>query len=994
LWLLLAAARDGGAVAIAAFVAEGGAPRVAALLADRARLTDSDAETLRALAAAAPGPEDAGPGADVAAHARWLDVLGRESLTRRFYRALEREVRGLAATAEGRADEAARRELALLNASRLLFLSFLEAKGWLDGDRRFLARRFERCMDAGGGFHRRVLLPLFFGTLNTPWARRAPAARALGVVPFLNGGLFQRTPLERQHGALRFADEALGRLFAEVLGRYRFTAREDSAVWSEAAVDPEMLGRAFESLMSASERRSTGAFYTPPPLVERITGEALAHALGGAGTSPVAARVLLEGGEPAPGEVPALRTAVERLRVIDPACGSGALLVRALERLAAIRVLLGDARPVADVRRAVLSGSIFGVDVNPTAVWLCELRLWLSVSIDCEASDPRRVPPLPNLDHNVRVGDSLAGGRFEADIAPGRGVGRALAARRERYVRASGARKRTLGRALEREERIRAAALLDARIARLAADRRELAVAARARDLFGSRRGATAADRARLASLRAELRVLRARRRALAAGGPLPFAFATHFPEAAAAGGFDVVVANPPWVRPHHVDGALVAHPALRAAFRSWREAPWEAGADGAGAGRGFAGQVDLAALFVEQSLALARPGSVVSLLVPAKLWRSLAGGGVRRVVLDESSVLALEDLSDARDGFDAATYPSLLVARRRIRSGEAVPALPHALAAAVHRGRSVTRWTMPAHVLPFDESPGSPWLLLPEEVRSSFDRLRAAGAPLGAVLPARVTLGVKCGCNDAFVVRVPDDAGRPHAALARVRAGPREGLVERGLLRPLVRGETLAPWRARPTEPDHEMIVWTHGEDGAPLAELPPHAAAWLAPWRRRLARRADARGDAPWWTLFRVESARSDRARVVWADIGRSPRAAVLLPGDRTVVLNSCYVAPCASTEDALALAALLSGPVAAAWLDALAEPARGGYRRYLAWTMSLLPVPRDWRRARELLAPLGERASCGEPPTTIELTDAALEAYRLARRDVGPLLAWAGR
>src|SRR6185503_13978444 len=103
---------------------------------------------------------------------------------------------------------------------------------------------------------------------------------------------------------------------------------------------------------------------------------------------------------------------------------------------------------------------------------------------------------------------------------------------------------------------------------------------------------------------------------------------------------------------------------------------------------------------------------------------------------------------------------------------------------------------------------------------------------------------------------------------------------------------------------------------------------ARWLSKWRRELVARTDARHGSRWWSLFRTESARSDRARVVWADVGREPRACVLPAGDATVALNTCYVARCSDQTDALALAALLNSPMARAWLNAVAEPARGGY------------------------------------------------------------------
>lgn len=187
------------------------------------------------------------------------------------------------------------------------------------------------------------------------------------------------------------------------------------------------------------------------------------------------------------------------------------------------------------------------------------------------------------------------------------------------------------------------------------------------------------------------------------------------------------------------------------------------------------------------------------------------------------------------------------------------------------------------------------------------------------------------------------------------------------------------------------EHIIWTHDATDAPLAKLPPHAQRWLSHWRRELSARSDARPASRWWSLFRTEGARKDRPRVVWADIGREPRASVLAARDSTVALNSCYVARCRDACDAHALAALLNTPLARAWLNAAAEPARGGYRRYLGWTLSLLPVPANWARARAVLACLSERACAGSPPTDLDLLDAAVDAYEISRGVVAPLVAW---
>jgi len=334
---------------------------------------------------------------------------------------------------------AERRELSILTVSRLLFLSFLETKGWLNADFDFLANQFASCMARGGGFQRRVLYPLFFGTLNTPVFHRAERARAFGKIPFLNGGLFTRARLEMKFGAADLPDEILGEVFTRLLTSFRFTAREDSAVWSETAVDPEILGKAFEALMAAADRKTSGAFYTPQPLVNHVTESAIVAVLS-PHTSGDVLRGLLSAGEiPRPDVREALLERLTQLRLIDPACGSGAFLVHGLEKLTELRLRLGEVGSAAIIRRKTLASSIFGVDINPMAVWLCQLRLWLAVVIDSTDPNPMHVVPLPNLDRQVRVGDSLAGGSFTGERFPAQG--RKLARLRGRYTRAVGRRK-------------------------------------------------------------------------------------------------------------------------------------------------------------------------------------------------------------------------------------------------------------------------------------------------------------------------------------------------------------------------------------------------------------------------------------------------------------------------------------------------------------------------------------------------------------------------
>jgi hypothetical protein len=977
LWLIVAVQPVLNRLVIAA-PAPGAHARVSALALDTGRVVDSDAETVAAMVAASAG-------ADLLVHHRWRELLGRDALTRRFYRELEQVVVDLAATAHGRAREESRREIALLHASRLLFLAFLEAKSWLNEDREFLRHAFDDRCSRGGQVHRRLLEPLFFGTLNTPVARRAAAARGFGRIPFLNGGLFARTPLEKRHRALEFTDDAIGAMIGGLLARYRVTTREDSTAWSEAAIDPEMLGRAFESLMASDDRRVSGAYYTPGAIISRVAGEGLDEVLAARG----AARALVQAARA--GDVlevhsrEKLRNALEGLRVLDPACGSGAFLVYTLEELANLASAAGDDRPLGERRRAVLTRSIFGVDVNATAVWLCELRLWLSVVIDSDERDPLKVLPLPNLDRHIRVGDALAGPAF--DDVPVIGAPLALARLRGRYARSTGARKRSLARALDREERRAAVLTTEHECRSIDGRRRDLLCALRSRDLFASRTTPAAAQRREMESLRSASRDARRRLAALRSGAPLPFSFPAHFGDAGAHGGFDLVVGNPPWVRLHHIPGS--ARESLRARYRSFRDAAWMPGATETGAGRGFAAQADLASLFVERSLALVRPEGGVALLVPAKLWRSLAGGGVRCVIGENADLRAVEDWAESRAAFDAVVYPSFLLATRRAPTNAAAATPAPAVRVAVHRRDDALAWELTSTAMALDETAGAPWLLLPPDVRAGFDCLAVAGTPLARSPFGRPLLGVKSGCNEAFILTPrPGWQDVVHDEPWPVRDGPREGCVEVGFLRPCLRGESVRQWRSRPTD---EALIWTHDMLDAPCVHLPSGVSSWLAPWRRRLEARADAHARGRWWALFRTEAARDDRPRVVWSDIGRTPRALVLQAGDRTVPLNSCYVVRAPSHDDALALCCLLNSPVAAAWLAAIAEPARGGYHRYLGWTLARLPIPRDWPHAVAILAPLARAAIAGSPPDPSTLADAVIRAYRLRARAIAPLLTW---
>jgi N-6 DNA Methylase len=949
-WMILLQCRAQGPLVLACWLSSSRGPRLAVLATSPARVLDSDAQTVAALAAAwQPDPTQT--------CLRWHDLLGRQAIGRRFFRTLDAQVRDIADAWPARVATDERRTLALIHVARLLFLKFLEAKGWLDDDRNFLARHTEQVLATGGDLSRRLIAPLTFGTLNTPYRQRAAAARAFGAIPFLNGGLFACTPLEKRTRQPAISDTELAALLLDTLARYRFTAREDAQSWSEAAIDPDLLGRTFEALMDTGERRGSGTFYTPGALVASLVDDALEHAVA---APRHLVRAALNAESVGSSDVTRLLSAIDRMRVIDPACGSGSMLVATLERLAGLRQQLGDPRPIAAIRRQTLTDSIFGVDLAPMAVWLCELRLWLSVVIDDETTRIHDVSPLPNLDHHIRIGDALGNDAFEGSAVLRTTRSSAL---RERYARSSGARKRAWALRIEQLEREHATRLENATLSSLQHERRDLLQLARQHTLFGGRQGLTATQRKRLAVLRTQLAQHRRAVRRLQDGGAVDFDFRSHFSDAAAQGGFDLVIGNPPWVRSEHLDSATRAR--LRARFAAVTRHSV--------AGTAFGVQGDIAIPFTHRGLELTRPGGVLAFLLPNKLWRSVAAGALRDHLLRTATPLHLRDHAADAGGFAAAVYPSAIVLRRAAPPLAGDSPRMHSEQVDCHTTDAAgtqRHFSIAAAALPATAQPGAPWRLIPDAVRAAADALSHAGVHWSDTILPPPSLGVKTGCNDAFLLPESElpDALRPWA-------------------RPVLRGDGVRPWV---TTAGSTVIIAPTDESGRALPKLSAPLARHFAAHRRALSERTDLRPREAWWSLFRTELLSSNGWRVVWADIGKTLRATLLQPHAPLVPLNSCYGVRLHDPVDAHALTALLNAPLTTAWLSLVAEPARGGYHRFLGWTVLALPMPR-WDRARELLAPLAARARRGELVSVETLHSATLAAYDIRHAAIAPLLEW---
>ncbi len=793
------------------------------------------------------------------AAARLAELLSIEPLGTRFFRQFRRTFEAFQGALPAGPSAGDRSALALLQLTRVLFLYFVQSKGWLDGRPDFIARAVDDCLLRRRPLHRDLLRPLFFGALNRPFEQRGAIARRFGKLPFLNGGLFEPHALERRW-KVDLPTLAWRDAFDNLFEGFHFTTREGDG----SVVAPDMLGRVFEGLMDPEQRHRSGTYYTPASLVQRLVDF-----------------VITVHGEHS--SVP-----LTDVTVLDPAVGSGAFLLGALERVA--QLTQQPHETASGARRRVLARNLFGVDVDPTAVRLAELRLWLAVIADDDATDPAAVPPLPNLDAVVRQGDTLWSrqGLHRPDAA------QAVELRRARHVAitASGAGKRHALRALRHAEESAEASSLARSIEAVEARIIELLEHARAATLFGEARGLAREERAHLTNARRLRRELRSARRRLARDGGLPsFDYSVHFADVMAAGGFDLVVGNPPWVRSEALTRPLRHRLAER--YRWFRPAPT----------RGYQNYPDLSVAFVERSLELTRDGGTVALLIPAKLRHAGYASTLRRALAGTTTLHAVADMpADDAKAFDATVYPMALVSRKaRPASGQLT--------------RTTLEAAAPMVVQSSLEGDG-PWMLAGDAVG------RAAGRLARECLPIRhrwrCSLGVKTGADDVFLTSVPD--------------------IEPEVMRRAVRGRDIKAGQVTSSM----WIRWPCDAAGDALRALPPRAAAYFKAQRDRLTRRADYR-DGPPWTLFRTRAALGAH-RVVWPDLARRLEAAALVSAahGRLVPLNTCYVLTTPDARTAEVLAALLN----TTWMRALAAIraplAASGFRRFNARVIEDLPLP----------------------------------------------------
>jgi hypothetical protein len=314
---------------------------------------------------------------------------------------------------------------------RLLFVWFLKKKNLINASINYFETNEHLNQNE---FYKNNLEILFYEVLNQEISQRNNEDK---ITPYLNGGLFDINPTDfYKDSKLTFPNGFFNHLF-NTLNKYNFTVDESSPEFQHVAIDPEMLGRIFESLLAEqiddstgdNKKKTTGAFYTPREIVSYMCEEAMIQFLKSkVPYSPDRDRKIEElirlpetifrdqdsnkrrDWKPySESIIAALEGSAKEMPVtiLDPAVGSGAFPMGMLHLLVKIysRLDVKYEKNISQLKRRILSKSIYGADIEPTAIEICRLRAWLSIIVDVAEND--LVEPLPNLDFKFTCANTL-----------------------------------------------------------------------------------------------------------------------------------------------------------------------------------------------------------------------------------------------------------------------------------------------------------------------------------------------------------------------------------------------------------------------------------------------------------------------------------------------------------------------------------------------------------------------------------------------------------
>ena len=689
--------------------------------------------------------------------------------------------------------------------TRIMFVWFIKQKG-LVPDRIFdedyvasVLKDFDPLSTTRGDYYNAILQNLFFGTLNRAVVDEDGNGRGFAKsgrrdiknlyryaelfsigerdvvdifaeVPFLNGGLFECLDKTRHidgveqcynfdgfsRNAARFADGRYkhravvpNALFftpekglLPILKRYNFTIEENTPEELQVALDPELLGKVFENLLGAynpetkeTARNQSGSFYTPREVVNYMVDESLAAYLG---DTPEVRELFADGFEPREerrDRYQAIAAKLKSVKILDPACGSGAFPMGLLNRIADLLQRIEPSSTTYELKLGIIENCLYGSDIQSIAAQITKLRFFISLVCDCER-DPAKpnfgIPTLPNLETKFVAADSLVAKKrkqpahlFEhPGIEPAKA---ALAEIRHAHFSAKSASAKHRLREKDRELRGRLAGLL--------------------------------ADDGNFAPEDAQQ---------LVAWNPYDQNAVSPFfdPEwmFGVAGGFDIVIGNPPYVQLQNNGGALASR---------YQGCGYEA----------FARTGDIYCLFYERGLQLLKPGGHLCYITSNKWMRAGYGGKTRRLLADKADPLLLVDFAGVKV-FESATVDTniLLLAKRENSRGTLCAVVGKDAGGGIASlGRFVGEQGVRCGFAGADS-----WVILSPMEQSIKRKIEAAGTPLKD-WDIQINYGIKTGCNEAFII---PSAKRDEILAACHTEDERRRTAE--LIRPILRGRDI----------------------------------------------------------------------------------------------------------------------------------------------------------------------------------------------------------
>jgi type I restriction-modification system DNA methylase subunit len=819
--------------------------------------------------------------------------------------------------------------------NRVMFLAFLERKGWLDfnGRRDYLKALFadyhqNEPEKPAGQFHRSRLNTLFFWGLNNPRGdeRETPGfqelKRRIGEVPYLNGGLFDQ---EADDEAFFFPDPVAAKILAQLVYQFNFTVTESTPLDVEVAVDPEMLGRIFEELVTG--RHESGSYYTPKPVVAFMCREALKGyletAVGrnsfrpddmgrnefpgtGDGESAEAITLFVDKNDSSLLRNPMqVVDALRAVKVCDPACGSGAYLLgmlhELLEQYAAIFSRhQKDAPTIYKTKLDIIQNNLYGVDKDDFAVNIARLRLWLSLIVDFEGGSP---PPLPNLDFKIECGDSLTApdpsGGLQPDMFRQQQVKEFLALKNAYMdVHEGSEKKKKLGKQIdELKKQIAEWAHVGRNsIPSYGFDWQVDFAEVFAPELAESTLGGKMAGLVNATQGQMEL---------------------TAAPK---EGGFDIVLANPPYVRQEllgdYKDLLKPIYPEV------------------------YNGLADLFVYFYARAHQLLKNGGISCFISSNKWLKAGYGEKLRQHLLDSQEFIFVADFGNLPVFQQATAYPCIFLWRKNARDDKPTKwAIVEDLQVCYDEG-ILEHITRIADVLPSTQfGKGKPRLATVKSATMQA-KMEASGTKLTNYVNGQFFYGIKTGLNSAFVID-----GRLKEVLIKQDKSSKE------LIKPLVVGDDLRRYEIHYRNSYYIYVEW-----GCEIEKYPA-ILAHLKQFKTQLKERPEVKeGRYPWYAMARYGAEYAhlfEKQKIMYPVISPDLRFSMDLTGnygnDKTYFI---------STEDWYLLG-ILNSSSAFDWIKETVSPLQGGYYEFRSIYLKDLPIPDAPQKERDVVAKLAKQA-----------------------------------